>query len=236
MYDRPLTVMCMPSQNNDHSRDVDRLLFEAEAHAMLGVARDELHANFVESHQAYGAKSPEIGLVDMRPLIKHFDCLGIATTWVRGGERAPDPIDAAEKQISHYPPLMQFPHIVDGPRVMQEFARLAAISRDEDMLDAIHKPVSDVFNILEGERALIAGTGCSMRNGRLVGLEHSWAVELTTWKYQDWVDILKDFNRPVPDLVDPSSDAWVFTVTMPRRHAQELVRVVTETSGNTRSY
>ena len=132
---------------------------------------------------------------------------------------------------------MQFPHIVDGPRVMQEFARLAVISRDEDMLDAIHKPVSDFLRILEGERALVAGTGFAMSNGRLGGLEHSWAVELqTTWKYQDWVDILNSFNRPVPDVVDPSSAVWVFTVTMPHRHARELVRVVTETSGNTRSH
>ena len=120
---------------------------------------------------------------------------------------------------------------------MQEFARLAVISRDEDMLDAIHKPVSDFLRILEGERALVAGTGFAMSNGRLGGLEHSWAVELqTTWKYQDWVDILNSFNRPVPDVVDPSSAVWVFTVTMPHRHARELVRVVTETSGNTRSH
>lgn len=229
----------MHGQNNDHSKDVDRLLFEAEAHAILGVASEEMHADFVETHQAHGDESPEIGLVDMRPLIKHFDCLGIATTWVRGGERASRPIgDAlAGAQIPYYPPWMQFPHIVDGPRVMQEFARLAVISRDEDMLDAIHKPVSDFFCILEGERALIAGTGFATKNGRLVGLEHSWAVELNaTWKYQDWVDTLKSFDRPVPDMVDPPSAVWVFSVSIPLRHARELIRVVTEISGNTRSH
>ena len=59
----------MPSQNNDHSKDVDRLLFEAQAHAILGVASEQMHADFVETHKAHGAESPEIGLVDMRPLI-----------------------------------------------------------------------------------------------------------------------------------------------------------------------
>lgn len=200
--------------SNEFDETTRRLLRDAE---MLSVVPGLLEASLADFREQIEDTEESKDMVDMRPLLQFFAANGIDTTWSAGGIK--------QGTFSLDPPRIMFPHLNDLERVLELFETLARSIGDEDMVDAIYKHVGDGDVILEGE-SLLHGEqqGVKTKSGRIVSLDHTWAVEVSSLEYEHWVSALHNFGRVVPDRKPVGERMWRFVVRMPVGHAERLNR------------
>lgn len=207
--------------SNELDESTRRLLREAEMLSVIPGLIESAHADFREQIEDT-EKSKD--MVDMRPLLQFFAANGIDTTWSAGGIK--------QGTFSLDPPRIMFPHLKDLERVLELFETLARSIGDEDMVDAIYKHVGDAGVIYEGEKLLHGEqSGVKTSSGRIVSLDHTWAVEVSSLEYEHWVSALHNFSRVVPDRKPVGERMWRFTVSMPVGHAERLNRAAAAAAG-----
>lgn len=210
----PMTENNDSKNSNEFDEDTRRLLRDAE---MLAAVPDLLESSLADFREQLEATENSKDMVDMRPLLQFFADNGIDTTWSAGGiERGTFSLDT---------PRIMFPHLNDLERVLELFETLARNIGDEDIVDAIYKHVGDIGIVLEGE-SLLHGEqqGVKTNSGRIVSLDHTWVVEVSSLEYEHWVSALQNFGRIVPDRKPIGARMWRFTVRMPVAHAERLNR------------
>lgn len=200
--------------SNELDETTRRLLREAEMLSVIPGLIESAHADFREQIEDT-EKSKD--MVDMRPLLQFFADNGIDTTWSGGGIK--------QGTFSLDPPRIMFPHLNDLERVLELFETLARSIGDEDMVDAIYKHVGDGGVVYDGEKLLHGEQqGVMTKYGRIVSLDHTWAVEVSSLEYEHWVSALHNFGRVVPERKPVGERMWRFTVRMPVGHAERLNR------------
>jgi len=205
------------TENND-STDFDettnRLLRDAEMLSRIPSLSEVSLEHFREQlENTEEAKD----IVDMDPLLKFFAANGIDTTWSGGGIK--------QGAFSLDPPRIMFPHLNDLERVLNLFETLARSIGDADMVEAIYKHVGDMGLVYEGETLLHGEqNGVKINSGRIVSLDHTWVVEVSSIEYEHWVSALHNFGRVVPDRKPIGECMWRFVVRMPVGHAERLNR------------
>jgi len=207
--------------SNEFDETTRRLLREAEMLSVVPGLLEAAHADFREQLETT-EKSKD--MVDMRPLLQFFAANGIDTTWSAGGIK--------QGTFSLDLPRIMFPHLNDLERVLELFETLARSIGDEDIVDAIYKHLGDVGIVYDGEKLLHGEqSGVKTKSGRIVSLDHSWAVEVSSLEYEHWVSALQNFGRVVPDRKPIGERMWRFTVHMPVGHAERLNRAAAAAAG-----
>jgi len=234
-----MTEHPLPPDPGDES--MSRILREAEASAIRaefldaqsnqfivldGVVHDPLAEPAAESVDVDAQEDTDpvvrlSGPADMGPLLVYLNTNGVVTTHFGGG--------VLYTNATGSRPRIMFPHLGQIEEALRLFETLARHLGDDDMVQAIHSPVSEE-DVGRGERLLHGEQrGFRTSGGRIVSFDNSWVVEVCSAEYERiWLNGLQEFDRPVPARRPVGDRAWRFTVYMPIPHAEALVRAAGE--------